>query len=162
MLTLKERTELFKRGIETIAKQYNLCTYIFESEWGESRKLLIAFSGPIRELGYTYKDLPICEIGDVMTDDVIGTLEQFETDLKRVLEEHRIDISDIIRLKPCPFCGGEAEILTSHEQDGNCHYSVKYVACKKCGCETPRRICDGYYDAYCTDEEIAEIWNQRV
>ena len=34
------------------------------------------------------------------------------------------------KLKPCPFCGGEAELIQHHERD-NEYYSY-FVHCKKC------------------------------
>ena len=40
-------------------------------------------------------------------------------------------------LKPCPFCGGKARIYDATRPDG-------------------------YYGEYCTDEEIADLWNRRV
>jgi hypothetical protein len=67
-----------------------------------------------------------------------------------------------IELKSCPFCGGKAVLKTSTQYDGQCHYTVKYIECNECYIQTNKRICDGYYGAYCSDEEIAEIWNSRV
>ena len=66
------------------------------------------------------------------------------------------------KLKPCPFCGGQASIQISRCLDGMCHYKVKYVQCKDCEVKTQERVCDGYYGGQCTDEEIARIWNERV
>ena len=49
-------------------------------------------------------------------------------------------------LKPCPFCGGEAEIE---------RYTIKpYVACMKCGCSMP--------DRHQTAEQAIEAWNARA
>lgn len=43
---------------------------------------------------------------------------------------------DEIKLKPCPFCGGDAEILMeSRGTNGHDELSVKYrIRCKHCGC----------------------------
>lgn len=73
-----------------------------------------------------------------------------------------IEIQYAEALKPCPFCGGEAEIRNDTRQDGNHYYSVIYVECSKCGARTLEKISDGYFDEYCSNEEIAELWNARV
>jgi len=62
----------------------------------------------------------------------------------------------MIELKPCPFCGGEAEIL--RQNIGSDFYEYRYWAC-----------CS---DQYCpagegtilkeSPEEAAEIWNRRA
>ena len=65
-------------------------------------------------------------------------------------------------LKPCPFCGSRARIEERSKPDGYHHYTVKFIQCTKCHAKTEERICDGYYGKYCTDEEIADLWNRRV
>ena len=65
-------------------------------------------------------------------------------------------------LKPCPFCGSRARIEERSKLDGYCHYTVKFVQCTQCHAKAEERICDGYYGEYCTDEEIAELWNRRI
>ena len=66
------------------------------------------------------------------------------------------------QLKPCPFCGGKAHIRNVTEMDQPCHYETVCVTCEDCGAQSIQRISDGYYDEYCSDEEIAELWNRRV
>lgn len=66
------------------------------------------------------------------------------------------------RLKPCPFCGGKAHIHNVSESDGHCRYEMVCVTCEDCGAQSIHKVSDGYYELYCTDEEIAEIWNRRV
>lgn len=49
------------------------------------------------------------------------------------------------KLKSCPFCGGEAEMIETLF----CDYKVE---CEKCGAST----------SYCDSEEMAvEAWNRR-
>ena len=62
----------------------------------------------------------------------------------------------------CPFCGGTAKIRIDTRKDAECHYSVKYIECNKCGCSTRKETCGGYWGHDCTDEQIIEIWNRRV
>ena len=50
-------------------------------------------------------------------------------------------------LKPCPFCGGEAELS---EDEFFCRYSV---VCTKCGAETA---------AYGVEQDAIDAWNNRV
>ena len=52
-------------------------------------------------------------------------------------------------LKPCPFCGGEAEIIS-----GASNRQVFFVTCDTCGAETP-------WIAR-TKAEAAEAWNRRA
>ena len=47
-------------------------------------------------------------------------------------------------LKPCPFCGGEAEFY---------EFTCFWVSCKDCWCET---------FTYDTKQEAVEAWNRRV
>ena len=65
-------------------------------------------------------------------------------------------------LKPCPFCGGKGQIEERTIPDGYTHYEFKFVRCSSCGAQTVKRTCDGYYGEWCSDEEIAELWNHRV
>ena len=53
------------------------------------------------------------------------------------------------KLKPCPFCNGEA-ILSDHA-DG--YYGLYVIVCDGCGVMT---------DYYNTAEEAIEAWNRRV
>lgn len=56
------------------------------------------------------------------------------------------------KLKPCPFCGEEAQIFTDDEMGylGNTQYLVK---CGNCLCGT------GHYS---NPEYAIEAWNKRV
>ena len=58
----------------------------------------------------------------------------------------------MIELKPCPFCGGEAEIQHSAYYD-ICILDYIWVECK--GCDVHTRDCD-------SEEEAAELWNRRI
>ncbi len=60
-----------------------------------------------------------------------------------------------IKLKPCPFCGGQPVI---HVGDGVC------VICKECGCRT-RSLADGIYQVKPGGGAIyrvIDIWNRRA
>lgn len=50
------------------------------------------------------------------------------------------------KLKPCPFCGGEASTYVAYDDN-------YYVCCDECGCGLP---------VYNTEEEAIEAWNKRV
>ena len=54
---------------------------------------------------------------------------------------------DEIKLKPCPFCGGEAEIFVSDVTDR------AVVYCKGC---------DAQIQIKPNEEEAIEAWNERV
>lgn len=65
-----------------------------------------------------------------------------------------------IKLKPCPFCGGDAKIF--YDNYG------KYLA--KCSCglligielETGNELIDGWKAKFDTFDEAVEAWNRRV
>ena len=61
-------------------------------------------------------------------------------------------------LKPCPFCGGEAE-LKEKEYAMIGHKVQAYVRCKVCGTTS------NYFSeniAYCANEKAIEAWNRRA
>lgn len=55
------------------------------------------------------------------------------------------------KLKPCPFCGGEADILEHQFYGLSPTYGVK---CLDCNCET--------FQFFETDDEAIAAWNTRV
>ena len=62
------------------------------------------------------------------------------------------------KLKPCPFCGGEAEL--THTNDNN-HYP--FVRCKYGAYLKPKCMANMYpWLNYKTDEEAIEAWNRRT
>lgn len=61
-------------------------------------------------------------------------------------------------LKPCPFCGGAAELKT-REYAMVGHKQQAYVICKTCG------VTSAYFSeniAYCANEKAIEAWNRRL
>lgn len=57
-----------------------------------------------------------------------------------------------IKLKLCPFCGGEAKLRRINRR-------IAYVECSKCCAET------NHFEMsveYCATEKAAEAWNQRA
>ena len=53
-----------------------------------------------------------------------------------------------IKLKPCPFCGGENTALCSNDAE-----QLYNVECRDCGCGP----CDHF-----APEIAADVWNRRV
>lgn len=96
-------------------------------------------------VGYLQKQM--CETAISALEEVqqyreIGTVEQVKETLKEM------------KLKPCPFCGGEAEIYAG---DG------VFVICKKCSCRT-RSIDDRYSRSRTIGGAIDAVikrWNRR-
>ena len=56
-------------------------------------------------------------------------------------------------LKPCPFCGGKAQL----EHDGITVNS--YVRCFECHARTKAIAVAPYH---CSDDKAIELWNQRT
>ena len=75
-------------------------------------------------------------------------------------------------LKPCPFCGGEAEyLIQSHSASGNDRGWMFGIRCKKCNVTTPKRnfelvarLCEDGQIHITKDErgEAADLWNGRA
>jgi len=59
-----------------------------------------------------------------------------------------------MELKPCPFCGGNAEARDYLDEDDNDFY---YVVCLNCGSRT-----NGYPLDNGIPERAAAAWNRRV
>lgn len=51
----------------------------------------------------------------------------------------------MIELKPCPFCGGKAEVKNIR--------GICFVTCKRCAADC--RICN-------TEKDAADAWNRRA
>ena len=68
------------------------------------------------------------------------------------MKERRERKMSEIKLKPCPFCGGEAEFVLGEEYREEHKQSKDWIQCSSCGIETP------YFD---TPEKAAEAWNRR-
>ena len=66
------------------------------------------------------------------------------------------------KFKSCPFCGGEANLITDVERLGCCNTTEKRYAmltCLNCGVRTPRILEDV---EYCAVDKVKEIWEKRV
>lgn len=56
-------------------------------------------------------------------------------------------------IKPCPFCGGKAELNTEKGR------FFSYIKCTNCGAESGLVKISA---EYCADERAKELWNRRV
>lgn len=73
-------------------------------------------------------------------------------------------------LKPCPFCGGEAELVKGCQTEDGIGAKPFYIRCIKCGAEVGHTIPDWYewaHDKFNTcytrcAENAIEAWNTRV
>lgn len=61
------------------------------------------------------------------------------------------------KLKPCPFCGGKAEIKDTVM--GYVRDSVIWPECQKCGCRLPKIYVKA---SYCANDKAVEAWNRRA
>lgn len=65
-------------------------------------------------------------------------------------------------LKPCPFCGGLAELRQGRKPDGNVSYGMTWIECRVCGCQTKNYPNDGYYGMRFSDDAVLDAWNRRA
>lgn len=56
-----------------------------------------------------------------------------------------------IKLKPCPFCGGKAEVEN--------HVCAVYVRCKECHASTAASTA---MLERCALDDVVELWNRRI
>ena len=56
-------------------------------------------------------------------------------------------------LKPCPFCGGKAELIRNYNPDNKSQYINSHVICTVCGFQI--------HSDYHTEKTI-KAWNQRA
>jgi Lar family restriction alleviation protein len=63
-----------------------------------------------------------------------------------------------VELKPCPFCGSEANIQSRMDEDIWSHDTVKWVRvqCGGCDVETPE------WPESVAEDEVYAVWNSRV
>lgn len=59
-------------------------------------------------------------------------------------------------LKPCPFCGGRAELVDDERRDSEGALTVYLIGCADCDALM------GNFKNFETPAEVAEEWNQRV
>jgi Lar family restriction alleviation protein len=62
-----------------------------------------------------------------------------------------------IKLKPCPFCGGEARLRKHQKLE-----QTWYVQCKDCGIRTPNSVQPPYESWKTTMNYPVQQWNRRV
>lgn len=58
-------------------------------------------------------------------------------------------------LKPCPFCGGKAEL----KKETVWTRTEVYVKCTECWAMTKSVMADA---EYCANDKAAEMWNRRA
>lgn len=66
----------------------------------------------------------------------------------------------MIELKPCPFCGGEAELIES----GNDYigYNKTEIKCRSCSAKQTHRWIKFKYDYEFVHTKTIEAWNKRA
>jgi Lar family restriction alleviation protein len=67
-------------------------------------------------------------------------------------------------LKPCPFCGFGAKVVSRPVQ----HATIVHAVCLKCGAAGPLHVCNSMFDWYTeqslrgeADRQAADAWNKR-
>ena len=63
------------------------------------------------------------------------------------------------RLKPCPFCGAEAEIITLEGEDGDVGIGAQCVQCTSSGCGAASGLIYPLMDD--VTHLLIERWNKR-
>lgn len=63
------------------------------------------------------------------------------------------------KLKPCPFCGGDADMVTVARAECPYRPHEVFVSCNMCGVKTPVIVVRPEYCAY---DKAVEAWNRRA
>ena len=72
--------------------------------------------------------------------------------------DHLIDDSD--RLKPCPFCGGDADFGAIDSNDGDSNAGGHFVQCCNSACGASSALIFPLMDG--VRDLLLERWNKRV
>lgn len=64
-----------------------------------------------------------------------------------------------IKLKPCPFCGGVAELIIDKQIVLRSLERCATVRCTKCGCRTDSYLLESMHDKC---ERVINAWNRRA
>jgi len=67
------------------------------------------------------------------------------------------EVNRMIKLKPCPFCGGEAEMGIKYGDYGY-NPDIYSVKCKRCNARIGK-VSDNYADL---SDDVGKAWNRRV
>ena len=78
-----------------------------------------------------------------------GTRGQLSPKIAADVWNKRVDRTDEIELKPCPFCGGKADIIPA----GGAWKVSYFVECQECNNMT---------DIHDTSRAAVETWNRRI
>lgn len=63
-------------------------------------------------------------------------------------------------LRPCPFCGGEAKLVSGTRRDGEYIENCAFVRCERCGAKTYElHECVTPYEV---QKCATELWNERA
>lgn len=61
-----------------------------------------------------------------------------------------------MKLKPCPFCYGQAELVAFEDRDSGCWFVEYFVQCSKCKASGPLGGCFSSGKRFAID-----LWNKR-
>lgn len=68
-----------------------------------------------------------------------------------------------VKLKPCPFCGGDAAINYEHTRlPEDSRPTHAFIMCKWCGCGTDKYIINRFHDADESTYSAIKAWNRRI
>lgn len=74
-----------------------------------------------------------------------------------------VDMTETIRLRPCPFCGGAGELAVERRQRDGHMIDYVTVRCSNCKAQVRKTECDttetDHYDA---EQKEARLWNRRT
>lgn len=62
-----------------------------------------------------------------------------------------------LKLKPCPFCGGKADVRTRHDK-----FTRMYAQCGYCGAKSDEIAAEIYATRIEARNRAAVLWNNRM
>ena len=106
---------------------------------------------------------------DVM--NVIKNVNMSELEKQEALSELPVITPDGFRLKPCPFCGGEAVFIPKSNDSSNSGFGCDFkIECQGCGASIRERYKvefrlagGGFLNSYLDERKrAASVWNRRA
>lgn len=67
-----------------------------------------------------------------------------------------------LKLKPCPFCGGEAVLVRENKSNEGYLYDLAAIKCRSCACNSGTYLIDTRANTEAAIQRLINAWNKRA